>query len=94
MKVQSTTEAKNPGIYTTFIQLLMEIDAAEANAKQHELHAKVKVLFKDFPELLREFESFLSPTQSVIDDPGGTAASSMHEYTVAQITFMQQLEVC
>lgn len=95
MKVQSITEAQDPGIYTALIQLLMDIDAGEANMKQHELHGKVKVLFTDYPELLREFESFLTPDLNVkIEGDPAEVGSSMYEYTVAQVTFMQQLEVC
>ncbi|CAL8126049.1 unnamed protein product [Orchesella dallaii] len=88
-KVHSVTESKNPGLYTAFLQTLM--DAGDLPVNQAELHAKVKVLFKDYPELLKEFESFLDPTPK-IDEPNTAMGPTAHDQSISHIKFLQQLE--
>ncbi|ODM98936.1 GON-4-like protein [Orchesella cincta] len=89
-KVHSVTEAKNPGLYTAFLQTLME--AGEHPVNQTELHAKVKVLFKDYPDLLREFESLLDPTPSSTDEPSAVVRPTGHEESLSHMKFIQQLD--
>lgn len=96
-KVQSSTEVNHPGVYPAFVQMLMEAGEAPL-VNQSELHSKVKVLFKDYPELLREFESFLDPSldePTVVNVAGNENSTkvSSHDETIAEMDFLQKIEV-
>lgn len=91
-RVQAATEANHPGIYTAFVQALME--AGETTINQQELHGKIKVLFKDYPDLLKEFESFLDPSLNTSNEASTSVAGwSSHDQTLAEINFIQMVEV-
>lgn len=90
-RVQVATEANHPGLYTAFVQVLME--AGESTVNQQELHGKVKALFKDYPDLLKEFESFLDPSMDTSNESASATGSSSHDQTLAEINFIQMVEV-